>query len=265
MLQLKKYKYYNFVCLSIFLVYVAGCCKTSVEAPDCSGYIKPIGNFKFLEVLNDTAFEAADTIFLDNYVNFKADDANLSSYNWVVGNDPRVRQVRQFTLSFVNKFGSFNVNYSGTAVPNFACNPTDSGRYTKSKTLTIVEQVKKPFVTISPLVGKYRGYFLDAPAEVFTVRMEYFDSAKYNTADVGSKNFYWFSNMPNGYVNHTNAGLTYPECSNGQRPDMVYKCFTFGSQDNIVHGKAWLVNDTLNINYGGPIVGRRKWIGKRLP
>ena len=166
-------------------------------------------------------------------------------------------------MSFLTALGTIPINFNGRKTPNPQCFSGDNGTYTSSKNLTLVEQVDKTFLTLSPLIGKYKGYFTDKPSDTFTVRLEYFDSAKYDVSITGSKNFYWFSNMPKGFESTTNAAYAYPELKNGFSIEMGYKCFVF-NYDSYHQGKAWLSNDTLYINYGDNIVGRKKFIAKKL-
>lgn len=249
--------------LSLFLfsfITIFPSCRKKQENP-CIGLTKPSGQFVTKELIGDTAF-IADTIFRDNYVQFQALD-NYESVTWKLGSDPRIWTDPEFSLSFLTAMGTIPINFTGKKIPNTQCFPGDNGTYTSSKNLTLVEQVQKPLVTISPLVGRYKGYFTDKPADTFTVRMEYFDSAKYDVSITGSKNFYWFSNMPQGFVSTTNAAFAYPELKNGFSIEMGYKCFVF-NYDSYHQGKAWLSHDTLYINYGDDLVGRKKFIGKKF-
>jgi hypothetical protein len=234
-------------------------CKKNHPINPCEGKTQPTGKFIIKEMIGDTAF-IADTIFRDNYVQFQALD-KYETVTWKLGSDPREWTNPEFSLSFINTMGTIPIDFSGKKTPNTLCFPGDIGTYTSSQNLTVVEQVEKPYVTISPLVGKYKGYFTDSPSDKFTVRMEYFDSTKYDVTVTGSKNFYWFSNMPNGFT--TTLSLPYPELKNGYSVEMGYKCFVF-DYDSYHQGKAWLSNDTLYISYGSDLVGRKKFIGKKL-
>jgi hypothetical protein len=246
-------------CLIISIaIYTA--CRKKKDRP-CEGITKPSGQFQMQELIGDTAF-IADTVFRDNYVRFQATE-NYDGITWRVGSDPRIWTTKEFSLSFITALGTLPVTFTGTKQTNLTCFPNDNGIYTSTQNLTMVEQVDKPFVTISPLVGRYKGYFTDKPSDTLTVRMEYFDSAKYDVAITGSKNFYWFSNMPNGFTSTTNAAFAYPELRNGYSIEMGYKSFVF-EYDSQRQGKAWLSNDTLYISYGNSVVGRRKFIGKKL-
>lgn len=226
----------------------------------CEGLSKPSGHFVTKELIGDTAF-IADTIFRDNYVGLQALD-NYGSVTWKLGSDPRIWTAPEFSLSFLTTLGTLPISFTGKKNPNNQCFPGDDGTYSSSNNLTLVEQVEKQFITLSPLIGKYKGYFTDSPSDTFTVRLEYFDSSKYDVSITGNKNFYWFSNMPHGFTSTTNAAFAYPELRNGFSIEMGYKCFVF-NYDSYHQGKAWLSNDTLYINSGDNIVGRRKFIGKK--
>ncbi|MBY0477902.1 MAG: hypothetical protein K2Q24_09680 [Chitinophagaceae bacterium] len=245
----------------IFTLTIYSSCRKKNDNP-CQGKTKPSGQFVMKEMIGDTAF-IADTIFRDNYVQFQALD-RYESIVWKLGADPRVWTDSTFSLSFINELGQLSVNFVGKKSPNTLCFPNDNGTYSTAKNLTMVEQVEKPYVTISPLVGKYMGYFTDNPSDTFTVRMEYFDSTKYDASITGAKNFYWFSNMPKGFAGTTSASYVYKELQNGLSVEMGYKCFVFGTGSSIVQGKGWLANDTLFIIYGNDLVGRKKFIGKKL-
>jgi hypothetical protein len=243
----------------IFIINSGTSCRKKRDNP-CEGITKPSGKFVLKEMIGDTAF-TADTIFRDNYAQFQALD-NYESVTWKLGSDPRVWTNPEFSLSFLTELGTIPINFTGRKSPNPQCFPGDNGINTSSRNLTMVEQAAKPYNTISPLVGTYLGYFTNAPSDKFTVRMEYFDSTKYDASITGSKNFYWFSNMPKGFVSTTNAAFAYPELKNGFSIEMGYKCFVF-NYDSYHQGKAWLSNDTLYINYGDNLVGRKQFIGKK--
>jgi hypothetical protein len=213
------------------------------------------------EMIGDTAF-VADTVFRDNYVQFEPLE-KYESVLWKLGSDSRDWVNPKFSLNFSTTLGTLPIHFTGNATPNALCFPGDNGKYTSTQNLTVLEQVEKPHVFISPLVGRYQGAFTDNPSDTFTVRLDYFDSAKYSTGITGSKNFYWLSNMPKGFTSTTNTAFAYPELKNGFSLEMGYKCFVF-NYDSYQQGKAWLSNDTLYINSGDNIVGRKKFIGKKL-
>jgi hypothetical protein len=255
--KMRKISIYIAILASTFILLES--CKKKHENI-CEGTSSPpTGKFIFKELIGDTAF-AADTIFRDNYVQFQATDT-YESVTWKLGSDPTLRTLPEFSLSFINALGVVPIDFKGNKTPNTLCFPNDNGIYSSNKNLTMVEQVEKPLLTLSPLIGRYKGYFTNTPNDTFTVRLEYFDSTKYNTSITESKNFYWFSNMPKGFV--STLSLPYPELKNGYKIEMGYKCFVF-DWDDFVNGRAWISNYTLFINYGQNFTERKKFIGKKI-
>lgn len=227
--------------------------------------MSPKAEFHIKENLSDTAF-LADTIFRDNYVTFET-NGSYNTTTWKVGADPRTFTARSFTLSFADFLGTLDVQFTGRAAPNTRCFPSDSGVYSATTKLTVVEQVEKPFVTVSPMVGRYKGAYRETPQDSFVVRIEYYDSSKYDASVTGSKNFYWISNIPKGYVDTTSSpAYLYPELRQGMRPEMGYKCLQFGDLGNVLRGRgfATLKNDSLTIYYTHIETGRKTFIGKRI-
>lgn len=243
---------------AIFLIFS---CERKHDLNPCEGKTQPVAEFAIREMVGDTAFDA-DTIFRDNYVQFQS----LGSYDsvkWRIGTDPRIFTKDNFTLSFANDLITVPVVFNGFKAPNTQCFPSDNGIYTGTKKLTVVEQVEKDILTLSPLIGRYQGSFADNPSDTFTVRIEYFDSVKYDVSTFGTQNFYWISNIPKGFY-WPNSSQTWnnPELQHGKQLEMGYKSFTFDGA-TCENGNGWLSHDTLYINHG-TIGCRRKFIGKRI-
>lgn len=247
----------------LFFLLLSACRKKDVVNP-CEGKTQPVANFTVKEVVGDTAF-TADTIFRDNPVQFAAAEA-YDSVQWKIGTDTRIFTKPLFHLNFVNDLITVAVKFTGYRQPATNCFPDDKGIYTGTKSLTAVEQFDRATLTKSPLIGCYRGAFTDAPSDTFTVRIDYFDSAKYNTSITGIKNFYWISNLPKGYRDSTSdLAHAYPELRNGLPVEMGYKALKFGwSASNCNSGYAWLSHDTLYITRGNNFCGRKKFIGRKL-
>jgi hypothetical protein len=249
----------------VCILFIYSCKKKRLPNP-CEGLQQPVAEFAFKEVLSDTAFYA-DTIFRLNPVNFTA-LKNYKSVLWKIGSDTREFTSADFNLRFLNDLGSFIINFTGRNDPNVQCFPTDNGIYEGSRRLTIVEPYQKPNLTLSPMIGRYLGAFTNTPNDTFTVRIEYFDSSKYDVSLTGTKNFYRISNIPKAFRDTTSEpARQYPELSYGQSPNaMGYKSLEFGSSSNVLSGKgsANLVNDTLKVYYYNQLTGRRLFIGKRI-
>jgi hypothetical protein len=236
-------------------------CRKHMQNP-CEGLTPPTANFGFKETLSDTAF-FTDTAYWDNAVNFVALD-KYASVNWKIGTDPRNFANADFSLPFYMFTGTVDVNFTGRNMPNTQCFPADSGVYRGSKKLTLVEQFNRATLTLSPLIGRYRGAFTNTPADTFTVRIEYFDSAKYDVSMLGVRNFYWVSNFPKNYIDSTsNIAAAYPELRRGQRTEMGYKCAQFGDGGSEGRNFLELRGDTIKIfsSFNGL---RKAFMGKRL-
>ncbi|HET9058047.1 MAG TPA: hypothetical protein VFN30_14475 [Chitinophagaceae bacterium] len=246
----------------IILLLISGSCKRNCDNP-CGGKVQPKAEFRIMETLSDTAFEA-DTIFRDNYVRFKA-LIQYDSVLWKLGYDPRNFIQQDFSLSFYTALGTVPITFKGYKQPTTNCFPADTGVYMATRNITLVEQVQKPILTLSPLIGRYQGSFTNNPTDTFTVRIEYFDSTKYDVMLTGNKNFYWVSNFPKGFVGTTTAAVVYPELNQGCDIEMGYKCFQFGNGTELNGwSRGWLKNDTLTILNSGNTIPPRKFIGKRL-
>lgn len=251
----------NCIAIALCFLFITNCRKHDISNP-CQGKIQPTANFDIRETVGDTTF-SADTVFRNNYIQFSA-LSNYDSVSWKIGDDSRTFLKPYFVLAFPNDITSIAVQFTGYAKPS-SCFPNDKGTYTGTKQLTTVEQFDRATLTRSPLIGKYRGYFVGNPTDTFTVKIDYFDSTKYNTSVTGTQNFYWISNIPKGYIDSTSDfGLRYPELRHGCRVRMGYKSLVFdGSFD--IHGSGWLSHDSLFINYlqNAQVAIRKKFIGKR--
>jgi hypothetical protein len=172
-----------------------------------------------------------------------------------------------FDLSFYGTLGTVPITFTGNKQPNTTCFPQDNGVYTATRNVTLVEQFDKSVITLSPLRGKYFGAFTDTPLDTFTIRIDYFDSLKYNTGLTGTKNFYWLSNFPKGYLGTTTQAVVYPELNYGRDIEMGYKCFNAGDRYlaplGYIRGQLTKKMDSLVITTGSPQFHYRKFIGIR--
>lgn len=237
-------------------------CRKKNEANPCLLIRQPTADFNILEQVGDTSF-IADTIYRDNALTVKAIEA-FESYSWKVGDDPRSYLNAEFNITFYNSLVSIPITLTGTKKANPICFPNDLGIYTGTKQLTTVEQFDKNLITISPLIGHYRGFYSDSPNDTFTVQFQYFDSSKYDVMLTGRKNFYYLSNFPKGFTNTSTPGFLYPELSKGVQPEMGFKSFVFDYSNT--KGRGWLSKDTLHINYvnyNTPLT-RKKFVGIKI-
>lgn len=238
-------------------------CKKDVNP--CMGAPEPRAEFAIKELLRDTAFNA-DTIYGNNPARFETSGSYIS-VSWKIGDDPRNFTSSSFSLPFNLFRGDIDVHFTGRRDPNPICFPGDSGVYRGKKSLTIVEFSDTANLTVSPLVGHYRGAFNTTPNDTFTVRIEFFRSRRYDPLIMGDRTFYWISNIPKGYIDSTSeAARQYPELRNGMRPYMGYKCLQFGDYGdiNMGLGMGQLSGDTLRIYYRHIYTGRKVFIGRKI-
>lgn len=239
-IRLSKYLFPVFLSL-LFLF----SCKKRNEFNPCLSIQLPSANFNIFEQVGDTIF-TSDTIFRDNPLKIKATES-FESYSWKVGDDPRTFSNAEFDITFYTSLVSIPITLTGTKKANRVCFPSDQGVYSATKQLTTVEQFDKNILTLSPLIGNYRGFFSDNPNDIFTIQFQYFDSTKYDVMLTGSKNFYYLSNFPKGFTNTSTPGFLYPELSKGVQPEMGFKSFVFDYSNT--KGRGWLNKDSLYINY----------------
>lgn len=265
----RKIMKFKFTLLIITVLSIS--CRRDKTIPDpCANKVQTVANFETYEMLTDTMF-LADTIFTNNRVKFKAiGDYESTAFN--LSGDPRIFEYNEFSLPFAGYIGNVTVDFTAKKTPNTRCFPNDPGIYNKSKQIRLVEAFDKATLTLSPLLGRYKGSYDTNPTDSFTVRVEYFDSTKYDTGIFGRKNFYWISNFPKGYVNLSsnilyNDNLT--ELKNGFQPDdMGFKGFVEGGYYQTLYGltKGYLnkTSDTLTILNSGVSIPTRKFVGKRI-
>ena len=164
--------------------------KPEVPRPNpCIGQTLPVLAFDFIERIGNTT---PDTAVLGD-VTFAGPGAPYTSWEWRVGDDPRSFTQQRFSLFFgnPNRYYTYPVRLIARRPPNVACFPKDDGVDTLTKMLTLV-----PYgLSSSPLVGRFRGANLDAPADTFTVRFTAEPDRRYN--DPSGPRVVYLNNLPN--------------------------------------------------------------------
>ena len=173
------------------LVTSFGCCKEEacqdIWNPDCANYDacfkKVSADFKMqikTEALTDQFFEV-DTITKVNAVYFTALDSTDVTYEWKIGDDPRIFTDRVVKIVFYN---AAEIKVKLTVKRKSNCSTIDGGEQTLIKPLVIMEK--------SAISGKYEGYLESKPSEKFVIQIvEPKDSAL-------GWSFYYIDNLPNG-------------------------------------------------------------------
>ena len=188
-------------------------------------------------------------------VNFKAKDSLAKKYEWYIGDDPRVKNGRETLLGFSDVFGKIKVTLIVTKAPNTKCFPTDDGKDTLAKFITL-------FYEDPPkILGRYKGANTDAPLDSFIVQFGLFGGSsnekdtiidnnwnynyyiglrglnrfskwEYRTVQTGTKTFFYDEDY-GGYPNN------YPELC-----DTTYKYFEELKNVYVLH-----LENSIKINY----------------
>ena len=255
-------------CLSLSILISLLSCRKNNHDP-CLNAVQPVLSFNIREVVYDSSY-VTDTMYSHNAVIFET-VGEYDSVKWNIGSDPRIFKEARFVYAS-GRFtgipvGQLEIKLTAYKAPNVKCYPDDKGIYSASKTLTIVDAYTKGSLTKSPLLGHYHGYNTDNPLDTFTVRIEYFDSAKYDLTHFGRQNFYWISNLPKGYFWDGGDQTIYsPELQHGNEiAYMGFKCFGALDGPTCGSGYGYLSHDSLIMDYGVSFANcKKRFIGKRI-
>ena len=129
-------------------------------------------------------YEPDGTFHLDGncYISFSANDANAMSYEWQVGNNSSSQTTKDFGLYFDDTVGTIPVRLIIHSTPNTICFPDDDGIDTVTRYLT-VRSMPQPY-----LIGKFKGYNTDNPAQEFIIEIDTFHPENSNFITYGIKN-----------------------------------------------------------------------------
>lgn len=187
---MKNYPF--FLLFILFLSASVSCCKKEeacqdIWNPACENYDacfkKVSAEFKMqikTEALIDQFFEV-DTITKINAVYFTALDSTDVTYEWKIGNDPRVFTDRVIRIAFSN---AAKIDVKLTVKRKSNCLTIDGGEQTLIKPLVIMEK--------SAISGKYVGYLESKPSEKFTIEIVEPKDSMFGWS------FYFIDNLPNG-------------------------------------------------------------------
>ena len=162
-------------------------CKKNDINSGCEEAFPAVAGFSIKEKVGNSYF-IADTVFRQNSIVFETTQP-YDSISWKIGNDPRTFDTSILKFNFNGILGTIDIILNAKAVPNQRCFSGDNRVYSGKKSLTIVEEFDKSSLTISPMVGRYKGGFIEIPNDTFSVTINYFDSSKYNPSFTGTKNF----------------------------------------------------------------------------
>lgn len=134
------------------------------EPSPCMAQALPVLTFDIIERTGTTTPDSA----VVGAVTFLGPGAPYTTYEWKIGNDARTFTQQRVALNFndADLLHTYPVRLIAHRPPNRACFAKDAGVDTLIRTITIM-----PFASRkSPLLGRFQGANLDAPADTFTVR-----------------------------------------------------------------------------------------------
>lgn len=105
----------------------------------------------------------SDTVLTGNFIVFNALD-NYESYEWRVGDDPRVFNTKQLKLLFqFPETLTVSLTVKGKALKN--CFPDDDGMDTQVRKIVVIDR------KLNPIFGQYEGAIISNPGDVFKVEV----------------------------------------------------------------------------------------------
>jgi hypothetical protein len=144
------------------------------EPDPCKNQVQTLGGFKIYEYLQhsdgDTTI-ATDTTLTKNIVLFKA-DTDYVSYEWKIGDDPRVFSTKEVPLAFDEPVSHLKIQLIAKWNANLKCFPSDNGVDTVVSYLTVIDR------KANPIFGEYRGANQSNTSDNFNMRVmhdEFYD------------------------------------------------------------------------------------------
>lgn len=134
-------------------------------------------DFSILEGVHNRYFET-DTVLMFNPVRFQT-NRDYDSVVWTIGNDPRRFTAAQVGLFFDREYARLPIRLIVYSRPNLDCHPTDDGRDTITKYLTVIPARSPSHVSLG-FNGNYFGRTDENPNDTFTVRIKYYYDPRMN-------------------------------------------------------------------------------------
>jgi len=234
-----------------FLLSLEGCGDECEASKQVSADFRTYNELYYFDKENGKSIEKTkiveeDTFMLYSSVTFEALDENAESYEWTVGNDPRKRTERKFTLAFegleILQENPISIKLKIKKAPDLKCFPDDPG-------IDSVTQLIY-FLSIAdwPILGKYRGFDDIDPNTIFDIEI-YRDSKSQDT---------FVANLPNacnsnnpgirlGYSTAFEFALTNFPPPNNFFPPLIMNCYVQDSYKKI--GGLMLDRKTIMIDY----------------
>lgn len=106
----------------------------------------------------------SDTVITDNLVLFRA-DSTYASYEWKIGDDPRLFTTKEVGLLFTSPESSIPIRLIAKWRADTECFPEDDGVDTVYKYLTVINKRD------NPIFGTYIGALISNPANTYQVEI----------------------------------------------------------------------------------------------
>lgn len=158
------------VAFSIGLIQLSGC-GGDPEPDPCLEKTPIKANFTISESLtlfggvkSDTII-ASDTVLTGNFIVFEA-DGNYKSYEWKIGDDPRVFNTKRVKLLF-DFPETLSIKLTVSDTPIKSCFPDDDGTDTQLMDITIVDR------KLNPIFGQYEGSNKSSPTDIFKIEVSH--------------------------------------------------------------------------------------------
>ena len=164
--------YLSLLLIFIFSISLQNCSfKDDKVNPNPCLKAKPVtAEFKIYETIGDSLTET-DTSFVGVPIVFKT-IGDYDEFTLTVGQHNKVFNDKQVVLRFLDPI-TITVQLIVKSSPNKICFPTDDGKDTLTKTLTILPKRDYYDFAKSAICGNYLGYLQEKPAETFIVKLYY--------------------------------------------------------------------------------------------
>jgi hypothetical protein len=106
----------------------------------------------------------SDTVLTDNNIVFRASE-DYDSYEWKIGDDPKVFTSKQVSLYFQYPVSRVAIRLIVKKFPFKSCFPQDDGLDTLIKYLNVIDRKQ------NPIFGEYRGSIVSNASDIFNVQI----------------------------------------------------------------------------------------------
>lgn len=163
----KIYVVIRFVLCTTCIVAFLLSCEDNEKRINCNDPNTELINFSIQEYITDYTRDtliSSDTVLTFNKIIFTAEQEYLS-YEWHIGEDPRIFKTRKVELLFEDQATQIKVKLIAKHTTKNGCSLSEVKTDTITKHLTVVNRNE------NPIFGKYRGSTNELPDDIFTVEV----------------------------------------------------------------------------------------------